>query len=116
MTVEIDYKRVETLASQGLSTKQIADCLGIARSTLYEHKKKNSDISDALKRGRSNGLREVTNALMENARSGNVTAQIFYLKNRDPDKWQDRRQNEHTGKDGKPIQIESKPFSFAEDD
>ena len=116
MTIEIDYKRAETLASQGLSKKQIAHCLGIGESTLFEKQKKDPEFMEALKRGRAAGLETVTNALMENALTGNVTAQIFYLKNRDPDKWQDRRQNEHTGKDGKPIQIESKPFSFAEDD
>lgn len=92
MTVEIDIEKLEALAGQGLTVKQIADCLGIARCTIYDHKKKNPDISDALKRGRAKGLATVTNALFTSANGGNVTAQIFYLKNRDPGKWRDRKE------------------------
>lgn len=32
----------------------------------------------------------VTDALMQSATEGNVTAQIFYLKNRDTENWKDR--------------------------
>ena len=112
MTVEIDPKSVETFASEGLTTKQIADCLGVARSTFYEHKNKNPDISDALKRGRSKGLRTISNALFETAKGGNVTAQIFYLKNRNPERWSDRRQTELTGKGGGPVEL--LPFEFVD--
>ena len=34
-----------------------------------------------------------------------VTGQIFWLKNRQPGKWRDRQQLEHTGPDGQPISI-----------
>lgn len=33
-----------------------------------------------------------------------TTAMIFWLKNRQPEKWRDRTHHEHTGKDGGPIQ------------
>jgi len=33
-----------------------------------------------------------------------TTAQIFYLKNRLPDRWRDSSRYEHTGKDGGPIE------------
>ena len=105
MIEPIDPKKVETLAAQGLTVKQIADCLGIHRSTFYDHKNKHPDISDAIKRGRSKGIATVTNSLFQAAKGGNITAQIFYLKNRDPDKWRDRRNHEHTGADGKPIEM-----------
>lgn len=36
-----------------------------------------------------------------------TTAAIFWLKNRRPDAWRDRREHELTGKDGGPIQTES---------
>lgn len=114
MTVDIDFEKVEELAGNGLTIKEIADCIGVARSTIYEHKKKNPDISDAIKRGRSKGLETVTNALFENAKTGNVTAQIFYLKNRKPEKWSDRRDHQHTGKDGGPIEHTARPFSFVD--
>ena len=37
----------------------------------------------------------------------NVTAQIFWLKNRKPVEWRDKVQNEITGKDGGVIEIDS---------
>ena len=94
---EIDLDHLEALAAQGLTVKQMADCLGIGRSTLYDHKKARPEVSDAIKRGRSKGIATVSNALFQSAKGGNVTAQIFYLKNRDPDKWRDRRELEHGG-------------------
>ena len=121
MTVEIDYERVETLAGQGLSKKEIARCIGIGRSTLYAKQKEDQDFMDALKRGKAKGLETVTNHLMMNAilptataPGGNVTAQIFYLKNRSPERWQDRRNTEVTGKGGGPIGI--LPFEFVDAD
>lgn len=36
---------------------------------------------------------------------GDVTAQIFWLKNRRPDKWRDKQNVELTGDEGGPIQI-----------
>ena len=41
-------------------------------------------------------MAEVTNSLFESANSGNVTAQIFYLKNRDTTNWMDRVETNHT--------------------
>ncbi len=35
-----------------------------------------------------------------------VTAQIFWLKNRRPDNWRDIKAQEITGKDGGPVQVE----------
>lgn len=37
---------------------------------------------------------EVENELLKAARSGNVTAQIFWLKNRRPDKWREKPERE----------------------
>ena len=109
MTVEIDVKKLESLAAQGLTVKQMADCLGIGRTTIYSHMNKDQNIRDAIKRGRSKGIATVTNALFQSAKGGNITAQIFYLKNRQPDKWRDRRDHEHNV-DGK-ITIEAVSFA-----
>jgi len=110
--VHIDYERAELLAGQGLSRKQLAYCLGIGESTVY--KKLNTDIEfrEAIKRGRAKGLETISNALFEAGKNGNVTSMIFYLKNRDPERWQDRRNTELTGKDGGPIGI--LPFEFVD--
>ncbi len=96
--IEIDPARCRELAAQGLSMDQIAYCIGVHPSTLYAKQKENSDLSDAIKAGRADGIKEVTNHLMQSARDGNVTAQIFYLKNRAPEEWKDRTDRHITGK------------------
>ena len=89
---EIDANKVETLAAQGLTMQQIADCLAVGRSTLYDRMRDDPDVSDAIKRGRSKGIATITNALFQSAKGGNITAQIFYLKNRNPAEWSDRKE------------------------
>ena len=101
--------RFEALARKGLSIDQIADCLNISRATIYRHKKKNSDLSDAITKGQSKGVANVSNALYKAAMAGNITAQIFYLKNRGPDAWKDRTYIDETRhKVARPSQIDSK--------
>lgn len=97
-----DIIEVEKLASQGLTLEQIAHCLGISYKTLNERKKEFEDFSEAVKRGQAAGIQQVTSALFQNVRGGNVTAQIFYLKCRAG--WKEVTVNEHSGLDGKPIQ------------
>lgn len=97
MTKKIDLSTVESLAAQGLTNEQIALALGISRSTHFQKKKDESDYSDAIKRGQAKGLAKVTNALFQNAVSGNTTAQIFFLKNRAPNQWADVQKGEFEG-------------------
>ena len=111
--------RLEGWARDGLTDEQIAHNMGIHVSTLYEWKKKYSELSDALKNGK-----EVVDILVENAllkralgykydevtkENGQITkvvtkevvpdttAQIFWLKNRKPDEWRDKQTTEITG-------------------
>ena len=81
---------LEGWARDGLTDETIADKCGISTSTLYDWKKKHLEISEALKKGKEIGDFEVENALLNEALSGNVTAQIFWLKNRRTDKWRDK--------------------------
>lgn len=81
---------VEGWARDGLTDVQIAENLGISKDTFYEYKKKHPDFSDSLKKGKEVVDYEVENALLKNALNGNITAQIFWLKNRKPDKWKDK--------------------------
>jgi hypothetical protein len=66
--------------------------MGIRRTTLYDWKNKYPDINDALKKGKEIVDYEVENALLKRAKQGDVTAQIFWLKNRRPEKWRDKVQ------------------------
>ncbi|WP_263708046.1 transposase [Shouchella tritolerans] len=152
---------LEGWARDGLTDEQIAQNIGITRSTLYEWKKKHSDISDALKKGKEVVDLQVENALLKRALgyeftekkyetvqmsegefharkvaavnrykldnpeatleelrvvelgvsryksvlveektkevSPDTTAQIFWLKNRRPDRWRDKQEVNHSG-------------------
>ena len=83
--------KLEGWARDGLTDEQIAENIGITAATLYEWKKRFSDISEALKKGKEVVDFEVENALFKNAINGDTTAQIFWLKNRRPDKWRDKQ-------------------------
>lgn len=153
--------KLEGWARDGLTDEQIAQNIGISRSTLNEWKKKYSDISDALKRGKEVVDLQVENALLKRALgyeysekkyaqvemsqeehyalkqvvvnrfkidnpeatmeeirlvelqvskyksvlveektkevAPDTTAQIFWLKNRRPDKWRDKQDIQHSG-------------------
>jgi transposase-like protein len=108
---------IEGWARDGLTDEQIAHNIGIATSTLYEWKKQYAEISEALKRGKAVVDRMVENALLKRALGyeykevrekfekgictertvtkkeviPDTTAQIFWLKNRKPDEWRDKR-------------------------
>lgn len=82
--------RIEGWARDGLTDDQIAHNIGISRSTLSEWKLKFPDLMDTLKKSKDVVDRMVENALFKNAIEGNTTAQIFWLKNRKPDKWREK--------------------------
>ena len=73
-------EKIEESASRGLSKEQIAHSLGMSLSTLYRHAELNPKIDEAIQKGKAVGIKTIANALFENAKNGNVTAQIFFLK------------------------------------
>ena len=107
---------LEGWARDGLTDEQIAGNIGINTSTLYDWKNKFSKISEALKKGKEVVDIQVENALLKKALGyefqetrveksdkdgtkiiqtlkhipADTTAQIFWLKNRRPDKWRDK--------------------------
>lgn len=121
--VEPKLVLIEGWARDGLTDEQIAKNLGIAYSTFKEYKKKYSAFSATLKKGKEVVDIQVENALLKRALgyeyeevkeeyengelakttktkkqiAPDVTAQIFWLKNRRPDKWRDKQDVEHTG-------------------
>lgn len=114
--------KIEGWARDGLTDEQIAANIGISRSTLNAWKDRYSDISDTLKRGKDVVDLQVENALLKRALGyeyeevkekfecgvmtertvakkeviPDTTAQIFWLKNRKPDKWRDKPDYEDT--------------------
>ena len=116
--------KIEGWARDGLTDEQIAHNIGIARTTLYDWKNKYPDISYALKKGKEVIDRQVENALLKRALGyeyeeikqiiekdekgkdrkrvektakqivPDTAAQIFWLKNRKPHMWRDKREIE----------------------
>ena len=115
---------IEGWARDGLTDEQIYNNLGISKDSFYKYKKQYSDFSDSLKRGKEIVDYEVENALLKRALgyeydeityengeevkrvtkqvAPDTTAQIFWLKNRKPDKWRDKKDVEHSGEINNP--------------
>lgn len=85
---------LEGWARDGLTDEQIAKNMGISVKTLFNWKTSYLPILQALKKGKEVVDYEVENALLSSALEGNTTAQIFWLKNRRPDKWRDKQKEE----------------------
>lgn len=112
----ISLKQVEALAGYGLTDVEIAHVLGIAEDTLYEYRKQHPAFSEALKSGKVKADAKVIQSLYKRATGykhpdvhvsnyqGQITitplvkhyppdtvAGIFWLKNRRPKDFRDRR-------------------------
>lgn len=114
--------KIEGWARDGLTDEQIANNIGISVSCLNNWKNKYVEILESLKRGKEVIDRQVENALLKRALgyeytettreyipeldemkttkkvtkqvAPDTTAQIFWLKNRKPDKWRDKQEYE----------------------
>ena len=108
--------RLEAYARDGLTDEQIAHNMGISPATLYNYKRDHLEILEALKKGKEVVDIQVENALLKRALGysyeekkvevseegtkvtktikevvPDTTAQIFWLKNRRPDRWRDKQ-------------------------
>ena len=88
---------IEGWARDGLTDEQIAHNMGINVRTLYKWKEEHEQIGQALKKTKEVVDREVENALYKKALSGDTTALIFWLKNRRPNDWRDRKETQLSG-------------------
>jgi transposase-like protein len=110
----------EALAKTGATDKQICEKLGIAEPTLYAWKKEHPEFSKALKDGKEEPDEKVRTSLYSRAvgydnpnavkifmpanakepvyapytehHAPDVTACIFWLKNRRPDEWREKQE------------------------
>ena len=115
---EVDLMKVEKLAGFGLVNDELADMLSINSDTFYEWKKTHTEFSEAIKRGKLKADLRVTQSLYKRANGffydektkekgvetkivtkmvvPDTTAAIFWLKNRQPEKWRDKQEVDHT--------------------
>lgn len=115
-----NLEKVANWAANGCTNDEIARNMGVGRTTFYSWLKAHPDVSDAVKRGRALAREAVENALFKRAVGyvtvevteavdgdgrtvrrtvtrelpPDTTAIIFYLKNRMPERYSDRRVNE----------------------
>lgn len=113
-------EEIKDWVRNGATDEEVAKRLGISRDSFYQYKKEFSDFSDTLKETKEIVDSQVENALLKRALGysynevtkevdadgkkkiktvtkevlPDVTAQIFWLKNRQPDKWRDKTQVE----------------------
>jgi hypothetical protein len=125
---------VEYMARCGLTDKQMAEKLGINETTFNTYKKQHEKFFMSIKDGKKDADDLVERSLFERATgyknenavkifmpagadepvyapytdhvAPDVTAQIFWLKNRRPEQWRDNSKMELTGKDGNPLAIQ----------
>ncbi len=106
---QLNLEKVEVIASMGLIDEQIAVILGISPRTL-NYWKKHPQFVQALKRGKLKADFQITQSLYQKAKNGDTTAMIFWLKNRQPDKWREKTQLEHSGEiKGMPLFMMPRP-------
>jgi transposase len=91
--------QVKTLAAVGIRYEDIASKLGISSDTLTRH------YGQELDDGRVDANAQIGRSLYEQAKAGNITAMIFWLKTRAG--WRETHNHEISGKDGQPIKIEA---------
>ena len=126
-------KKAYEFARQGLTNKDIANNLGVSEGYFYEYLKKYPEFYEAIQKGKEEAIALVEDALFKRATGYNIeeekiyisktkdgketvrkekikkhvapdtTAMIFYLKNRAPEKWNDKRQLDITQYEVKPI-------------
>jgi transposase len=89
--------QVKTLAAVGIRHEDIATKLGICADTLTKYYRQELDD------GRVDANAQIGKSLYEQAKNGNTTAMIFWLKTRAG--WKETMVNEHTGADGQPLQV-----------
>lgn len=91
---------VETLAAV-LSTEQVCDYFGMGKVTFLEICKRQPEVLERYKRGQSRAIGTVAKGLLQQARAGNLTAAIFYLKTRAG--WRETTQINHADAEGKNL-------------
>jgi hypothetical protein len=90
--------KVYTLSTVGTRHEDIASVLNISHDTLVKYYKEELD------KGRIEANASVAETLFKQAKEGNTTAMIFWLKSRA--KWKESTQHEISGNaDGTPIEV-----------
>lgn len=100
---------IEDWVRNGATNKQVGERLGISHDSFCVYQRNYPEFSETIKKNRDYVDGQVENALLKNALAGNITAQIFWLKNRRPKLWSDKPNYSVAGHSGEErIVIERK--------
>ena len=108
------FPLIEGWAKEGLTDEQISRNLGISKVTFYKYKASCSELNELLKKSKEVVDYEVENALYKSAIGGNVSAMIFWLKNRRPDKWKDKKEPMEVELMRKELQLRERKLELEE--
>ena len=99
---KLTHKKIKELASlfktKACNVSAMCEALGISRQSWYQWKIKSPDFADAIKETEASMIDFAETQLFKNIAAGKETSLIFYLLNRAPDRWQDKRNIEVKGK------------------
>ena len=123
---------IELMARRGFTDEEMAECLQVTKRTFMNWKKAHKAFFHPLKDLKYTADKNVKRSLYERACGyacketrttwadgewqtvevikhypPDPTSMIFWLKNRQPEKWRDKQSVEHTGKDGEAIEVKS---------
>lgn len=98
-------EEIKDWVRNGATDEEVARKLGISQRSFYEYQKEFLQFSQSLKETKEKVDSEVENALLQNALKGNTTAQIFWLKNRRPDKWREKQTEVKCEEEDKAISV-----------
>ncbi len=124
-------KQAEKLAQLGATDREVADFFEVDEATIYRWKHSHPEFCKALKVGKEtadarveqslyrralgyshdavkiavNAQGEVTQVPFVEHYAPDTTAAIFWLKNRKPQEWRDKRETELSGPDGGPVSV-----------
>src|SRR3989304_852539 len=94
MNANLKKKATETIVSslsKGSSLVKACKGADVDVSTFWRWRQASKELESKVETILESRIQIVEDALFANAAKGNVTAQIFFLQNRAPNRWQDKR-------------------------
>lgn len=105
-----------SVIAAGATISSIAQACDVSMPTVRTWMERHKPFLDAVNEARAVVDDSAESSMMRSIRAGNVTAQIFWLCNRRPDRWRHVQRVEHTGEGGGAITIAELVRRAAEDD
>lgn len=82
---------ISAMCRSGATLDNLAEKFKVNVGTIHEYKNKFPDFNNAIRSNNEIADFTVENALYNNAIEGNLSAQIFWMKNRQPKRWRDKQ-------------------------